>query len=88
MSRGEIGRRTRGGGAHHEATAAAMAAQLAARSGRGVDAGTDERSTARGGTVRGALRGKRGGGDETGAAASGGALFKWRAENRGRGVRR
>jgi hypothetical protein len=50
----------------------AMAARLAARSDRGVDAGADERSTARGGTTWGALRGKRGGGDETGAAASGG----------------
>jgi hypothetical protein len=45
-----------------------------------MDAGADERSTA-----RGALRGKRGGGDETGATASGGAPFKRRAKNRGRG---
>jgi hypothetical protein len=50
-----------------------MAARLAARSGRGVDVGADEWSTARGGTARGALRGKRGGGDETGTVASGGA---------------
>jgi hypothetical protein len=49
-----------------------------------VDAGTDERSTARSGTARGVLRGKRGGGDETGTVASGGTPFKWRAENRGR----
>jgi hypothetical protein len=72
-SKGEIGRRTRGGRAHCEATVAAMAARLAARSGRGVDVGADEWSTARGGTARGALRGKGGGGDETGTVASGGA---------------
>jgi hypothetical protein len=63
-----------------------MVAWLAASSGRGVDAGADERSTVRGGTARGALRRKRGG-DEMGAAASGGAPFKRRAENRGRGGR-
>jgi hypothetical protein len=87
-SRGEIGRRTRGDGAHCEAAAAAMAARLAVRRGRGIDAGTDERSTVRGGTARGVLRGKRGGGDETGVAASGDAPFKWHVENRGRGVQR
>jgi hypothetical protein len=38
-----------------------------------VDAGVDERSTVRGGTARGALRGRRGGGDETGVTTSGGA---------------
>jgi hypothetical protein len=54
-SRGEIGRRTQGGGAHREAVAAVMAAQLATRSSRGVDAGVDERSMARGGTARGSL---------------------------------
>jgi hypothetical protein len=85
-SRGEIGRRTRGGGAHREAAAATMTARLAARSGRGMDVGVDERSTVRGGLARGALRGMRGGGDETGTAASGGAPFEQRAENRGRGA--
>jgi hypothetical protein len=59
-SRGEIGRRTRGGGAHREAAAAAMAAQLAVRSGRGVDVGADEWSTTRGGIAQGELRGRRG----------------------------
>jgi hypothetical protein len=54
-TRGEIGRRTRGGGAHREAVTAAMVARLAARSGRDVDVGADERSTTRGGTARGAL---------------------------------
>jgi hypothetical protein len=81
----KLGRETRGGRAHHKAAVAAMAARLAARSGRGVDAGVDERSTVRGGTAQGALRGKRGDGDETGAAASGGASFERCAENRGRG---
>jgi alkylhydroperoxidase family enzyme len=50
-TRGEIGWRTRAGEAHREAAAVAMAAQLAVRSGRGVDAGAYEQSTARGGTV-------------------------------------
>jgi hypothetical protein len=52
---GEVRRRTRGGGAHGEAAAVAMAAWLAARSGRGVDAGMDERSTMRVGMAQGAL---------------------------------
>jgi hypothetical protein len=39
----------------------------------------------RSGTAQGALRGKRGGGDEMGAAASGGTPFKRCTENRGRG---
>jgi hypothetical protein len=64
---GETEQRTWGGGAHREAT---VAARLAARSGHGVDAGADQRSMVRGGTTRGAPRGKRGGGDETGAMAS------------------
>jgi hypothetical protein len=50
-SRGEIGRRTRGGGAHREAAVVAMVAQLAARSGQGEHAGVDERSTVRGALV-------------------------------------
>jgi hypothetical protein len=82
-SRGEIRRRTRGGGAHREAAAVAMVARLAARSGRGMDAGMDERSMMRGGTTRCVLRGKRGGGNETSAAASGGTPFKRRAKSRG-----
>jgi hypothetical protein len=65
-SGGRFGRRTQGGGAHHEAAVAAMAAQQAARSGHGVGAGADERSKVRGGMPHGALRGKNGGGDETG----------------------
>jgi hypothetical protein len=67
-SRGEIGWRTRGGGAHCEATTTAMAARLAARSSRGMDASTDEWSTEMGGTARDVLRRKRGVGDEMGAA--------------------
>jgi hypothetical protein len=38
-----------------------------------MDAGADEQSTVRGGTSRGALRGKRGGRDKTSVVASGGA---------------
>jgi hypothetical protein len=84
-SRGKIGQRTRGGGAHRKAAAAAMVARLAVRSCRGIDAGTDERSTVRGMMARGVLRGKRGGGDATGAAALGDTPFKWHVENRGGG---
>jgi hypothetical protein len=83
VHRGEVrnergfGRRTRGGGAHREAAAAAATVpQQAARRGRGVDTGADERSKARGGMDQGALRGKSRGGDETGVVASGGAPFK------------
>jgi hypothetical protein len=72
---GRFGRRTRGGRAHREAVAVAMAVRQVARRGRGVGTGADERSKARGGMTHGALRGKNGGGDETGR---GGDLFKRR----------
>jgi hypothetical protein len=84
-SRGKIGWRTRGGGAHREVAAATMAARLAARSGRGMDAGANERSMMRGGMARGVPRGKGGGGDETGTEALGGAHFNRHVENRGGG---
>jgi hypothetical protein len=61
-----LGQRTQGGGSHHEAVAAAMVAQQAARSGRGVGAGTNERSKERGRMAHGALRGRNGVGDEMG----------------------
>jgi hypothetical protein len=57
-SGGVFGRRTRGGGAHREVATTAMVARQAARSGRGMDTGADERSKAWGGTARRALRGK------------------------------
>jgi hypothetical protein len=60
----------------------AMAAHQAVGSGRGMGAGADERSKARGGMAHGALRGKNGGEDETG---HGGALFKWHSGEQRKG---
>jgi hypothetical protein len=68
---GRFEQRTQGGRAHCEAATAVVAARQAARSGRGVGAGADERSRARGGMVHGALRGRDGGGDEMGRGGVG-----------------
>jgi hypothetical protein len=87
----EFGRRTRGGGAHHEAEVATMVAQKAVGSGKGAATGADERPKERGGVLVVRLEGgspgsastwgkekKGGGGDPT---------WRWQPEAAGNSPR-